>query len=273
MLSWRAQGEEQVHAVVAGPAELPEPECLQTHAQEGQNQPHGGGPAAPPEPRRPQQEKEWSEEQAVPGVGEHQKDTVVQGLQRRDSGCKAIITVTAYANQIEEPGQGQGCGGGEPGQIPRDHHPQEDRREVPQVVQGAVQQQLLEPLEGGGKAPVVPVQGQVEDHRQNVHQGGLFQKFPRVRPISLGEKISADHEEEGDGHPGQHPGEPEVRPRREGVQGGGVVAHHQKSGQQAEPVQGGGEAFSAHSPPPHRVRMNPPWLSPEICQQPSGTSG
>ena len=267
-----AQGEEQVHAVVAGPVEAPEPECLQAHAQEGQDEARGGGPAAPPEPRRPQQKKEGGEEQAVPGVGEHQKNAVIQGFQHRGSDCKAIIAVTTHAHQIEEPGQGQGCGGGEPGQIPRDHHSQEDRRKVPKVVQRAVQQQLLEPLEGGGEAPVVPVQGQVEDHHQGVHQGGLFQKFPRVRPISLGEKIPADHEEEGDGHPGQHPGEPEVRPRREGVQRGGVVAHHQKGGEQAEPVQSGGETLSAHSPPSHRVRMNPPWLSPEICQQPSGTS-
>ena len=129
-----AQGEEQVHAVVAGPVEDPEPECLQAHAQKGQGEPRGGGPSAPPEPRRPQQEKEGGEEQAVPGIGEHQEDTVVHGFQRRDSGCKAIIAVTTHAHQIEESGQEQGGGGGEPGQIPRDHHPQEDRREVPQVV-------------------------------------------------------------------------------------------------------------------------------------------
>ena len=152
-----AQGEEQVHAVVAGPVEAPEPECLQAHPQKGQGEPHGGGPSAPPEPRRPQQEKEGGEEQAVPGIGEHQEDTVVHGFQRWDSGCKAIIAVTTHAHQIEEDGQGQGGGGGEPGQLSCDHHPQEDRREVPQVVQGAVQQQLLESLEGGGEAPVVPV--------------------------------------------------------------------------------------------------------------------
>ena len=142
---------------MAGPVEAPEPECLQAHAQKGQGEARGGGPSAPRSPAAPSRRKRGGEEQAVPGIGEHQEDTVVQGFQRRDSGCKAKITVTAYANQIEESGQEQGGGGGEPGQIPRDHHPQENRREVPQVIQRAVQQQLLESLEGGGEAPVVPV--------------------------------------------------------------------------------------------------------------------
>ena len=159
----------------------------------------------------------------------------------------------------------------QPGQAAGDHHPQQDRRKIPQVVQGAVYEQLFEPLQGG-EAPVVPVQGQIEQNCGGVEGQRPLQKSARAPPAVPGEKVPADHEEKRDRDPGQHPGEPEVGLRGQSGQRGGVVAHRQERRQQAEAVQHRDIPAGAHGSPSQTVRMNPPQLSPESCQHPAGGS-
>ena len=219
-----------------GPALASQEKGLRRHSGEGARQTPGGGPAAPLYPCRPQQEEERGEEQAVAGIVKHLEDGAVQPLQRRGLAHQAIPAVPSDADQVENGGDTQSGAVGQPGQVPSHHHSQQHRREVPQVVQGAVGQQLFYPFQGGITA-VVPVQGQVEGHGREIEEQGFPKKAAGVLPLAFGQEIAADYEKEGHRQPGQHPGEKEVRRGGEAVQGARVVADHQHRRQQTETVQ------------------------------------
>ena len=58
-----------------------------------------------------------------------------EGVQGGQLGGQAVVAVPAQADQVEEQRSRQGGGQPQPGQAAGDHHPQQDRREIPQVVQ------------------------------------------------------------------------------------------------------------------------------------------
>ena len=248
-------------------AQAVEPQRLAAHGGQREQEPRQRGPPGEPPSRRPQQQEQRHIEQPVPGVGEHLEDGAVHRLQGRNLGCQPVIAVAAQPHEVQQSCQGQRQPQPQPPEPPGDGDAQQQAREVPQVVEGAVRHQPPEKVPV--QLPGVEVQGQVQQHADAVQQRRLFPEGPDGAPALLVQKVPADHQEEGHRHPSQHSGEIEVPQGCVSGQGRGVDGRYQHRRQQAEAVQDRRRA--PHAGRPQAVTMNPPSLSPETWQQPSGS--
>ena len=264
-----AEGQGQIHTVMALDAQVMEQQSLRRHGGHREQEACPGGPAAQTHICRPQQYKERNKKQAVSGVGAEEKQPVVARFQNGDLGNQSVIAVPAHTDQVEQTGQGQGGGHAHPGQQPGQGYPQQQGGEVPQMIEGAVGQQSLDPSPAGGAAGV-PVQRQVKGDGQAVEQQGLAPEAAQGAPLARRQEMAADHEEEGDGYPAEDAGQYKIPQRGDGVQGRGVDTHHHKGGHQTEAVQRRSVQAGTHGVSLQTVRIKPPTLSPEIWQRPSG---
>ena len=141
------------------------------------------------------------------------------------------------------------------------------------MVEGAVHQQFPQNIRRTGEAAGIEIHWQIQKDADAVEQAELFQLPPHTSPVIPAQKVPSGHQKEWDCHPGQYPGKPEISHGRHIRQGRGVVHHHQQDCRQTKEVQSrDGFLSRSHGYPPHHVRINPSTLSPDIWQQPSGTS-
>ena len=259
------QRQKEVHTVVPLDPQAVEPQRLAAHGGQGGQQPYARAPPGEPPSRRPQQQEQGHVEQPVPGVGEHLEERVIRRFQPGDPGDQPIVAVAAQAHEVQYPRRRQGDPQPQPPEPPGDGDAQQQSREVPQVVEGAVCHQPPEKVPV--QLPGVEVQRQIQQNAGTVQHRRLFPEGPDGAPALLIQEVPADHQEEGHRRPGQHPGEIKVPQGRVGGQWRGVDGRHQHRRRQAEPVQG----RAPHAGRPQAVTMNPPALSPETWQQPSGS--
>ena len=218
-----------------------EPEPFRRHDRQGGSTAEEGHPPLQPDARRAQEQEERGVKEAVAGIGEDGKDAVIEGVQDRNTDGEAIPAVPAQPDEVERRRDGKRPAQAQPRQPPGHDHAQEDRREVPEVVEHALQQQVQRrepsPVEG---------QGQIEGRGGKIQQGGALEEPPRAPPLVPGEKIARGHEEEGHRHPEKDLHQEEVPRLRPGFEGGGVDGYHHHCGGSAKEVDGRPAAGGPH---------------------------
>ena len=269
-----AQGEGEVEGVEPGQVKVLDQQALRRQQNQGGQQagpiearPVPPGPLGQP---APQQQEDGGGEQAVSGVVEAEEHPLIGRPQGRQGGGEAVPAVPQQAHQIEEHR-------GQPGPLPQspyqgahDAGPQGQGGEVPQVIEGAVEEDVPQQRSPAVlERVVVEVQGQVEQGGQEIEQQGLLQKGPQGRrPLpteARHQEPAADGEEEGDGDPPPDVGEQVVGQGAHRQQGPGVDGHHQQGGGEAEAVEAP-QSVSHHPASLHTVSTTPPSLVSDIWQ-------
>ena len=127
---YHAHRQQQIHAVVALDIQPVEPQPLRRHAPQGEHKTQARQLLASElDPRRPQQQEQRGEEQAVAGVGAQAENDLIHPLQGRDLGHQAVVAVAPQADQVEQPRQGQPPGQPQPPELPGHNHPQNGHSE------------------------------------------------------------------------------------------------------------------------------------------------
>ena len=139
----------------------------------------------------------------------------------------------------------------QPAEPPGDDDAQNGRREIPQVVEGAVHQQFPQNIRRTGEAAGIEIHWQIQKDADAVEQAELFQLPPHTSPVIPAQEVPSGHQKEWDCHPGQYPGKPEISHGRHIRQGRGVVHHHQQDCRQTKEVQSrDGFLSRSHGYPP-----------------------
>ena len=155
-----------------------------------------------------QQQEQGQEKQTVAGVVPEAEGHLIQNTQSGQAARQTVIAVPAQAEEVEYPGDSQApasvfC------QSTSQRQGQQQGGQVPQMVEGTIENQVPP---GDGIAGI-DVQGQIRDRRKNIQHQGMPPQPPGVLPVLPGQKIPADHGKIRHCHPGQHPGEPQIRHR------------------------------------------------------------
>ena len=99
--AYYAQGEGEVHAVVALDIHAMEPQPLGAHGCQREEEARQRQLLVPPPSGGFKQKEQWREEQAIAGIAAQCKNAVVKGPKQRDPGNQSIVTVPAQTDEIE----------------------------------------------------------------------------------------------------------------------------------------------------------------------------
>lgn len=164
-----AQGQGEIHTVMALDPQLVQPQSLHAHQSQGKQEPPRSPLTLLRNHGRTQQDKQRREEQSIPRVGANRKDSIIHLMEHRQLGHQPIIAVSAQSHQIEHRGGGQCRRLSQPGQAPRNHSTQEHRRKVPEMIQRPIHQEFSQPC-SQSQSTAVPIQRKIQNNRTAIDQ-------------------------------------------------------------------------------------------------------